>query len=222
MITRHGHLTDLALEDWLDGALEPTDQATVTAHLSDCADCARRVAGAQADDALPLPPRRTVPANRPWPLWGAALVAVAAMVAVMALPPADDGIRVKGAGLSLDVVAEGGAGQRRLAPGAVVHPGERLGFRVRSDRPGHLLVVNIDGSGTLTPCVGSGASAPVAASADWVTLPGAVRLDAQPGEERILAVRCDQAFTVDDLRAAGGRAPEGCVVTTIPLTKDAP
>jgi hypothetical protein len=115
-------------------------------------------------------------------------------------------------------------------------PGDRLRFRVASARPGWLAVLSIDGAGAVSAYAPSrGPLLPLAAGAGQL-LEGSTELDATPGPERLIAVRCDSALPAETLvtglrqalAAAGGAAarvdPErlGCAATSFWIDKAPP
>ena len=146
-----------------------------------------------------------------------------------------DDFRVKGAGFGVELHAHDGAESRRLAPGASVRPGERLGFRVEGGSGGHLLIAGIDAKHDPYLCYPQdtgGASALAPEGKEAQVLNAAVRLDDAPGVETVVAVLCDAPFAYGEIAAAmrqalvaGGELPtlkSGCVQRVIPLTKVAP
>jgi hypothetical protein len=223
-----GHLHDLGLELYLDGA---TDVAAVEAHLAVCEACQARV---QAAHTVAPPLQRSephtavvVPANRSLGPWVGVLVALAAAVLVyVAIPGEDevnDGYRLKGHGVQLQVFREvpGGASDR-LKSGDAVFEGDRLGFRVRSRDRGHLMVVGTDGGEPYLcyPQAGGGHSELVMPSGAPVDLQQAVRMDGKLGEERIVAIVCRDAFDLASLPA--DLQPAGCYTSELVLHKEAP
>ncbi len=232
---RDGHLSDLALDIHLDGgSLDETD-----AHLAECGLCRQRVTAADAVElpalelpriplaaSLGTPPVAPAPANRSW-IWGAvAFAAAALLVAGVASRGTglDDGIRVRGSGLSLQVFRDAGDHSERLRSGDEISAGDRLGFRVRNRRPGHLLVIGIDAADSRYVCYPQdqgGTSIGIDASPTPTPLPEAIRMDATPGSERLVAALCDAPIEMSELVDAldEGREPEGCVLDEMSLVK---
>lgn len=231
---RDGHLSDLGLEHVLDGT--PLDGSD--AHLAACQACAARLAAAEAVE-LPVrmapsmpssvqdPPARGSAANRPWIAVGLAVAAV--LLLVLAWPArrpvgADDGIRLRGDGLSLQVFRDAGDTSERLRDGDRVHPGDRLGFRVRTRDGGHLLVVGLDDADVPYVCYPQdqgGRAVQVGPSSGPRALPEAVRVDGSGTAERLHAVLCERPFDLEDVRDAliEGEVPEGCLVDVVTLVK---
>jgi hypothetical protein len=167
------------------------------------------------------------PAHRaPWWRWmiaGGTLAAAAAAILLFVRrdtahdEPGGD-LQIKGEPVSLIVHAQ----DRRLAAGDIVHPGERIRFEIVAARPGYVTVVGVDGSGTQTVYYPFGATA--AAAFDPVAsrvLPGAIELDATPGDERFYAFFSEQAFTIDAVIPAisTARPPTGIRMSAVVLRK---
>ena len=137
-------------------------------------------------------------------------------------PPPGDGVRTKG-GFAFEVHLQDGAGSRLLIDGDSVAAGDRLGFRIKSDAPGHLLILGRDGAGEVWlawPQTAQGSSAPIEPSA-MRTLDQAVTLDATPGDERLVALLCAAPVHQRDVASMLARAetPDGCRARPITLRK---
>jgi len=241
-LRRDGHLTDLALEHAATGAPLPA----TAAHLSTCDSCQARLDAAlqvELPDLGELPdlqallganrpaqpvPSVPEPANRPW-MWGVLLtVASAAAAAMIAIPTVltevDDGLRVKGAGLHLQVYLDQGSSSARLRDGDPISAGDRLGFRVRNRDPGYLMIVGIDAANEAYLCYpqsGGGSPAQVDSTLDPVALPEAIRMDDTPGTEQIVAILCEDRFAYDDIASAllDDTLPPGCTTDSVNLEK---
>jgi len=238
--TRDEHLTDLGLELFDADELEADEARAVSAHLEACERCAARHAAFADTPAVGPPPQQLRPgaANRPtaW-RWLAPVVAVAAVaLAVLAgtlsgpgvgVPDGEqsDGIRLKGRGLSLQVVRDQADGAEVVPPGGTIHPGDRLGFVVGSRTAGELMIVAVDPQGRVDPCHPSAgvSSAPLEAGPAR-PLDSAVRTDDILGAARFVALRCDEGFGVQTARevAFGADPPPGCVVEEVVLDKVLP
>jgi hypothetical protein len=238
LFSRGGRLLDLALERHLAGALEPASAARVEAHLAAHAEDAARLAAARADraaaraaptpDFLRAPPAQVIPLRprrRFAPAWAGLAMAAAALFAVRGLPEVaptgapvgGDTVRLRGAGLELGVFTEDG---HRLGAGDVAPAGARLGFQVRSVEAGQLLIVGVDEADTVYPCYpADGASTAVAVTQGLESVGAAIRLDAKPGVERLVALRCAAPLTLDaiaaDLVAARGAATPGALLPAL-------
>ncbi len=197
------------------------------------------------DDAMvvppmPAPPAEVIPLWRRRELRAATVAALAAsLLLVLWLPGGQggnkdsvggvdsDGFTRKGDGFALSVVIDDGEGGRLLSTGDRVRGGDRLGFRVHAEKPGHLMIVGRDERGDVYPCfpqAGKRAQA-IPASTTPVTLEAAIELDETPGRERIVGLLCPGAFDYDALvRALATAKPgapllEGCQVEELVLEK---
>ncbi len=234
LLDRDGHLAELTLHRVVAGELE--GDATLAGHLATCAPCRERLAGLRAAAAAPLPPLRlerapeptspvrdeprgeVVPLRRRWiPAAAVAMLAAAAALFVLRAPPtpAPDTFTSRGAALRLEVYRDAHGGAERLASGASVRAGDRIGFRVATHSDGWLLVAGVDGAGAAYQVWpgGDAPSAPFAAVPEGVKLEAALALDATPGAERLVALRCPEALAWRDVadrlsaRASAGEAP---------------
>ena len=147
--------------------------------------------------------------RRVWWKWLApagALVAAAVVLVVVRRgdPPTqpDDDIGVKGDEISLIVHVQAGDTSRRLASGDAVIPGDKIRFEVNAAKPGYVAVVGIDGSGALTVYHPGNGTGPVAFDPKARVLPGAIALDATPGDERFYALYSEQPFAFDTVLPA--------------------
>ncbi len=194
----------------------------------------RRVAHA----ALVPPPRpplvHTDRRGRARARWAAAVAVLvtAASLLFMLVPGVgvEDKVLRKGSSFALEVFANESGVVHEVGDGDVVHPGDRLGFRVRGDEPGYVLVAGVDDRGNAYPChPQSGIAQAWESSAEAVVLDGAVELDAVPGHERIVALWCPDPFAFDDIVVTletGARAPlpllrTDCAQREIALEKQA-
>ena len=212
--------SDLRWDAWDAGELPPAERETIESHAAGCATCqqrldalaARRQAFSETPElrALGLQLASEAPA-RPW--WQLALApALAVGIAALALvlwrpggPPAPSAIRMKGA-LTLVLHRQTAAGSEALDEGAIVHPGDRLGFRVRTDLPGHVALLVRDGAGQEQRLLPRAASAPQVALGS-TDLDVAVVLDATRGATRFLLLRCE---TPPRTALAFDSRPQGC------------
>jgi hypothetical protein len=162
---------------------------------------------------------------------GLGAAAAAALVFYRPVEPTDDVRRTKGS-LTLGVFVQhpesGSAGTLHL--GEPLHPGDRLRFKVTSDRSGHVAVLGIDRSGAVTvyhpqpsspgsadtttaaaTATSAARAAPLAARSE-APLATAVELDGTLGEEVVLAVRCADPLPVEEIVAAARKAgPDGAL-----------
>lgn len=233
VFTRDGHLLELAIERYLLDELD--ERAQVDEHVAGCADCARLLERYREPVALPaLPPLGAPqegvdplePANdpsgvAPWKLVSAALAVAAAVLFGVFLP---DEFQSRGGQLELEVYRHDGASGEQLSEGDVVHPGDRLGFRLESGRGGHAMVLGQDEAGSIYPCwpQPEGVSVQLDPMTEPTTLPTAVRLDDTLGTETIVAIVCDEPFTFGHAADALAQGEElfGCASVGVALEKE--
>lgn len=229
---RDGHLHPLGIEQLVAGELPEAEVAT---HLASCPRCAARVARVREDEQRPLPVLRG-PRRRTF-RWGGVAVGLA-LAAALALTigrrEAPEIFGLKGSGVVLEVFLDEGESTRQLGWNDLAAEGDRIGFRAASRREAALLVLGIDATGAVYPCWPTdGVARLVPATVDPVDLEAAVRFDATPGAERIVAVACSEPFdleTIDDavVDRASSVGPDerlpplrsGCVQDEIRLEKE--
>ncbi|MEZ4468639.1 MAG: hypothetical protein R3F43_30415 [bacterium] len=220
VLRRDGHATDLALERLHAGELSATDFGD---HLDTCALCRDRL---QALAGFEVPAARAPRARlAPWIAVG--LAAAAAVVLLVRTGPApvvdeDPGFRAKG-GFDLEVFVHDGVRQRPAADGEVVHPGDRLGFRLHVPEARQVLIAGVDAAGEVYLCHpqrGAGASAAFGPTTGPTDVGEAVRLDDRLGTEQIIGLACEAPIRLQDVTAH--QAPPGCARRVIHLEKRAP
>ncbi len=155
--------------------------------------------------------------SKSWLRWfvpASALAAAAAVILVVIKRGNDspEGLRledetqVKGDEISLVVhrQAPGGRdGSTRLSSGDPVQAGDRLRFEINAGKPGFVAVVGIDGSGKASiyypdaDAVAGGRRTPTPFDPAQRLLPGAIELDATPGDERFFALYAERPFSLD-------------------------
>lgn len=150
---------------------------------------------------------RQAPARTSWWKWlapASALAAAAVVVIVLVRrggeptpTPPDDDFQVKGDEIALVIHVATPDGSRRLASGDEVKPGDKLRFEVNAAKPGYLAIVGIDGSGTLTVYHPGNGTGPMAFDPAARLLPGAIALDATPGDEQFYALYSARPFAFD-------------------------
>lgn len=245
---RDGHLTQLALEQLQLG--EPLS-ASVEGHIGACDACRQRLQQvAQWHAHVQVrPPAQVVPLRRrlasQW-LPAAGLLALAALVLLVLgrdpeprqLPvPVGETVRSKGSPVDFEVYAYDGAVVRQVFAGDVVHPGERLGFRLRTAQASHVMVAGVDSQGSAYLCYPYGESAQsrlLPATPIPVAVDDAVVLDAVPGDEHLVALFCPEPFAfagvADKLRTLVASRPalqalpivlDGCLQRELALRKQA-
>ena len=155
-----------------------------------------------------------------WVFTGGALAAAAAAIFLIVRPKdkTEDDLGIKGGDVSLIIHTEG----RRLASGDTVQAGERIRFEINAGRRGYVAIVGIDGAGAQTvyfPFQGT-QPAPIDPKVDRI-LPGAVKLDATPGDERFYALYSEHPFLLDTALPAlrGAKLPAGVTSAEVVLHK---
>ncbi len=146
-------------------------------------------------------PQVTASRRLGWPRWlvsgGAlALAAAAVIVLVGRIRSPDDDVRTKG-DVSLIVHLARGSGTTRVTSGDVAAAGDRLRFEIAAPGPGYVAIVGIDATGTTSVYYPSSADRPAAIDPRVEPLlPGAIELDATPGDETFYALFAVQPFAV--------------------------
>lgn len=201
LFDREGTILDHALEAYAAGLLRGAAAARVAEHLAHHEGDRRRLEALRAHQRSYRPPafRRRARVSRF--LVPLLLAASAAFVTLGVLGDDDDEWRFKGTRgrLVLEAWAAEPGGDVQLHDGDVVRSGMRVGFRAASTT-GWLLVVGIDGTHEPYPAVGpDGEAILVDAAAEPRDLPAAIQFDATLGQERLVAIRCDRTFGLDEL-----------------------
>ncbi|MEO6777618.1 MAG: hypothetical protein ABI467_32120 [Kofleriaceae bacterium] len=233
--------TDLELERSLAGDLSPARAAALAAEAT-AADQAR-LAELEREHAEYLrgidveaevrrieqrAERHRPEARRPWWLrWllpiGTLAAAAAALVVFLQskkpAPPANDGDDFQTKGDDISLVIHGEA--RQLANGDTVTPGTKIMFEAQGGKPGFIAIVGIDGSRATTVYYPFGAREATAIGKDRL-LPGAIQLDATPGDETFFAVFSARPFPIDTVLPAvtgTGALPPGIAMSRVILHK---
>ncbi|HKE13799.1 MAG TPA: hypothetical protein VKB80_02965 [Kofleriaceae bacterium] len=247
-----GCLSNLALDRVLGDEVEGGERAAALSHVETCSRCSTRLreleAARSAFRAAPPPFSPPAPARPRSPRSMArrtALASVCALAAValflfvragagrdpsqpVAQPqppraPSADATRVKG-GLRLGVYIKRQDTVFEGQSGAVVHPGDAIRFAYTSATGGYLVVLGRDGTGAVSVYYPDGdEAAPIRPAGDEL-LPGSVVLDAVPGPEEIVLLRCRAPLRVADAMAAlrAGAPPSpgaGCEADRVLLDK---
>jgi hypothetical protein len=146
----------------------------------------------------------------------------------------EEGVRRKGQEFAFEVFVDAPTGARPVATGEAVEAGSRVGFRVHPRSSGHLLIVGVDEQGNDYLCFpqkGGGASASWEASERARAVEEAVRFDAVPGREHLVALYCERPISWEEVKgglkeAQGGQALPtlrgDCVQREVILHKAAP
>lgn len=185
------------LDRYLTGELSADDAAAVATHLTEADEAhfdAVRQARAQLPpfDAHQIRSRAQRPANNT--AWYRAVGAVAALAALVLIglrlsqpAPADNWVQFRGAGLYVYTVANG---EPVPYGGEPLGEGDTLAFQVTPRDHEGVVLLSIDGTGTLTvffPAEGD-APVPLPPNGPRTPLPTTVVLDGAPGPEVFVAV----------------------------------
>jgi len=208
-IGRDGHLTELGVDRLLYDPADAPGNPALAGHVDDCKPCTDRVKIVRDWDAEVSikPPGREAPVAeivsldrfrraRRWA--GPGVLLLAAVLAMFFVRPQRDTVRIKGS-FGVEFFVHDGADVRRVDTGDAVAAGERVGFRLAMKEAGHVMIVGVDGQGHVYVCHpqgGRGQSKRWAGAAEPVAIDEAMRFDAVPGYERLLAIRCDEPFGV--------------------------
>ena len=194
-----------------------TSGATSAANISESSSTLEREPDPDAQDnengtLEMLPPAQN---KRIWVLAAVGAAAAVLLVFIVDLNPpgldpgSDNGVspadrstvRVKGSQpLDFDVYIHDGDGARQADDGEVVHPGDRIGFRVNAPFDGHLMVLGVDNTKSPYLCYpqnNRARSLPISSSQGSHQLDAAMRLDNVLGRERMIAVLCPSSFSFD-------------------------
>jgi len=217
MLTQDGHLTELTVDRFLVDELSGDALSSVQEHLDGCEICRVwiediRTFDAQAAERLRPPsvpqakvlafPMKRIITNV------AVLAAAAALIFIVSRPgeevpsPGRDIVTIKGSPLSWQVHIHDGKEARLAAPGTIVHPGERFGFKVKTKTDGYLAVLGVDQDGesyVAYPADDSGQAGTWQKSEKPAVLDGAMEFDVKSGHERLVAIFCSQPFKLDAL-----------------------
>jgi hypothetical protein len=247
-------VSDYRFDRWHTGELSPAEGRAIEAHLKACGRCRDRdrELRALAEEFLqrfpaPLDAESGSTRGRParfsrWVAWGSGGLALAAAAGWLVLAPAPRAevsgpLLPGGDSASLATRLKGGArlsffvkrADRVLEghDGYVVHPGDRLRFALTTLEPRHVAIVSRDGHGQVSEYFpGTSRSQRVGVSRNRL-LDSSVELDGVLGEERIIAVFCNEPFSVAPLREAltqGDTLPvaSSCSLDSLTIRKTAP
>jgi len=122
--------------------------------------------------------------------------------------PGEDDMQVKGDDITLLVHVATSDGSRRVSNGDTVHVGDRVRFEINAGKPGYVAVLGIDGTGMVSIYYPEAAADPAAFDPHVRLVPGAIELDATPGDERFYAFYSRSSFDVYQvMNALRGGAP---------------
>jgi len=167
-------------------------------------------------------------ARRPWwlryllPIGTLAAAAAALVLFLQSKKPAprtDDGddFQTKGDDVSLVIHSEA----HQLANGDTVTPGTKIRFEAQGGKPGFIAIVGVDGSHATTVYYPYGATEAKPIGKERL-LPGAIQLDATPGDETFFALFSTKPFSIDAALPAvkgAGTLPAGIAMSRVVLHK---
>lgn len=138
------------------------------------------------------------------PAWWRFLVPAGALAAAAAVfliffrrgdaPKHDDDITLKGDGVALIIHLATTGQSQQLGDGDNVKPGDRIRFEVDAAKPGYVAIFGVDGSGKVTLYYPDGPQAAKYDPEDRL-MPGAIQLDATPGDERFMLFYSPKPFS---------------------------
>lgn len=229
-------MSNLVFDRVLGDSAEPSLRAEVLAHVEGCARCALRWEAlaeqrtaflervpswrhlhGQQEAKLPSKPARHL-------LWGGGVALAASLLLTFWLAPNVDkpGFRSKG-GPRIGAYVKHGEQVTRADTGSIVFPGDYVRFTYSSDRPVYFALLNRDAQHATTYFPLGRETAQLEAGHD-VALDFSIKLDDQPGSERIHGLFCAEPQQLEPLRAtleATGRLspPPHCHVDVLTLEK---
>jgi hypothetical protein len=155
-------------------------------------------------------------------LVGAAGLAASVAVGVIALrTPGGSGVTFKGGLWS--IASKRGDSVKTLDRGATVTAGDALRFAVKTERPGHAVVLERDGLGKVTVVAPFNATAPQRLVAGTTVLEDSAVLDGTPGAETFVTIFSEHEFELAPLvKLLEANRPvtcDGCTVETSTFDK---
>ena len=124
------------------------------------------------------------------------LASLAAVLLVLLLPPTPTGPAVLFKGSLVSISLKRGDQVSALREGDLLREGDALRFSVKSERPGHALVLNRDGQGKVTVVAPFNAKAPQGVPEGTTVLDDSAVLDATKGKETFVTVFAPAPFDV--------------------------
>jgi len=132
-------------------------------------------------------------------------------------PNDGDDFQTKGDDVSLVIHGEA----QPLANGDTVTPGTKIRFEAQGGKPGYIAVIGVDGAHATTVYYPYGAKEPAQIGRERL-LPGAIQLDATPGDETFYAVFSTKPFQLDAVLPAligSAKLPAGIATSRVVLHK---
>jgi hypothetical protein len=139
------------------------------------------------------------------PAWWRFLVPAGALAAAAAVfliffrkagetPKPGDDVILKGDGVALIIHLATSGQSQQLGDGDNVKPGDRIRFEVDAAKPGYVAIFGVDGTGKVTLYYPDGPNAAKYNPEDRL-MPGAIQLDATPGDERFMLFYSPRPFS---------------------------
>lgn len=130
-----------------------------------------------------------------------------------------DDTRIKGDEFAFELWIDDGERSFRAHEGDEVHAGDALAFRVYPREAGSLLIVCIDPRGRAQACYPREGFAAIEARGDALTIDPGLAFDAAPGEERFVALLCDEAPPREQVLADPDAAWPTCTSEALAVRK---
>jgi hypothetical protein len=226
-------ISDLRFDAWFARELDAPAKAELLDHVRRCRRCRTRL------DALfrsrerfslqlvvpawlePAARRRSVRRNV-WLSCSAITLAACALLAIDARPRAIE--RAKGQAY-VGFFVKHGSHVQRGSPERPLRPGDHVRFTYTTLAARYLAIMSVDRAAHVSIYFPEGARAALVEPGVDVALPSAVELDESLGEERIVAVFCEEPLPLQQLtaavasREADPRLP-GCAADSFTVTKE--
>lgn len=229
--------SDLLIDRYVLGELDPVAIAALQRHASACPRCAGRLDSREAGFAefarsvdnglLPLPRRSETggegarfdrdvrAAKAPWARVGALALASACAALLLLVvwperhpPPENTGLRSKGRSTPiLRFWVKRGESVWRGQAGERLRPGDALRFGYSWGSGGYLALLNRDDRGSVTVYSPDPQRAWVAPAGRDQLLPESIVLDATPGKDTVHALFCEERVALGPLVEALERSP---------------
>jgi hypothetical protein len=201
-------ISQLQMDRYFGGELSDAQRNDFEHHVQQCQHCAELHAALGRDRAAFLgrvprweslrAARTPVRSKLRW--GGGAALAIAAAAALM-LVPREAGVRLKGRpSINLYVKREGQVA--RATSGDTFASGDLLRVTYSSQHPVYLALLQRDRDGVVVQYPADAEKAALVQAGRDVALDFSIQLDAQPGEEQLIALFCDRATELGPVRAS--------------------
>lgn len=216
MNTAPSHVSSLKLDALAMDALSPQERSATQAHLDTCLTCRTR-----ADElaslrrhftAYVLPradrlPTRVSPWGPRWRWWAPALAlssAVLLLLALVAIPSAEEPELALKGGAVLQLFAHRGERTWKVEEGEALAAGDQVRFVVEGLGLPYVLVVSVDGAGQVSTYFpfGGTESGLLPSRGLPLEIPGSVVLDSAPGPERLFALFSRKPLSIESVAPA--------------------